>query len=231
LTIQTNIIHSAYENKIKYLIFLGSSCIYPKKTLQPIKENSLLSGRLEKSNEPYAVAKIAGLKMCEAYNKQFKTNFKCLMPSNLYGPKDNYNIETGHFFSALIKKIYLAKMKKKNTIYLWGTGRAKRELTYVDDIARACIFFLKKNTKETLINIGSGTEKTIKQYAEFVKKKLGKKKLFIKFDKSKPDGTPRKIVDSTVAKKYGWRSIVSLNKGFDLTYKDFLNNLKKNLDQ
>ena len=231
LIIQTNIIHSAFENKIKYLIFLGSSCIYPKKTFQPIKESSLLSGKLEKSNEPYAVAKIAGLKMCEAYNRQYKTNFKCLMPSNLYGPKDNYNIETGHFFSALIKKIYLAKMKKKNIIYLWGTGRPKRELTYVDDIASACIFFLRKNTKETLINIGSGVEKTIKQYAEFVKKKLGVKKLRIKFDKSKPDGTPRKVVDTIVAKKYGWRSKVSLNSGFDLTYKDFLNNLKKNLEQ
>lgn len=230
LSIQTNIINSSYESNIKNLIFLGSSCIYPKVVSQPIKENSLLSGKLEKTNEPYAIAKIAGLKMCEAYNQQYKTNYKCLMPSNLYGPKDNYNLENGHFFAALIKKIFLAKIQKKNYIILWGSGMPKRELTYVDDLADACIYFLKKRTKETLINIGSGEEKTIKGFAEFIKKKLKANHLIIKFDKSKPDGTMRKIVDTSVAKKYNWESRVKLSKGFELTYKDFVKNLKKNLN-
>ena len=229
LSIQTNVIHSSYENNIKNLIFFGSSCIYPKNVIQPIKESSLLTGKLEETNEPYAVAKIAGLKMCQSYNKQYNLNYKCLMPSNIYGPKDNYNLETGHFFSALIKKIYLAKVKNKKIVSLWGSGNPKRELTYVDDVADACIFFLKKRTKETLINIGSGFEKSIKEYAEYVRNKLEVNYLKFKFDSKMPDGILRKIVDISIARKYNWKSQVSLDEGFRITYNDFLNNLKNNL--
>ena len=171
LSIQNNIINSCYLNRIKNLIFLGSSCIYPRDSKQPIKEEFLLNGPLEKTNEPYAIAKIAGIKMCESYNFQYKTNYKCLMPCNLYGPNDNFNLKTSHFLPALIIKIYLAKLKEKNQIIIWGTGTPKRELMYVDDLADACIFFLKKKTKETLINIGSSIEMSINDYARFIIKK------------------------------------------------------------
>ena len=147
LSIQTNIIHSSYVNKVKSLIFLGSSCIYPRNCKQPIKETYLLNGELEKTNEPYAIAKIAGVKMCESYNSQYKTNFKCLMPCNTYGPNDNYDLLTSHFYPALIKKILVAQKKNKKSIVVWGNGKAKRELIYVDDVADACIFFLKKKNK------------------------------------------------------------------------------------
>jgi len=149
LTIQNNIIHSSFQNKVKSLIFLGSSCIYPKFSKQPIKENCLLTGKLEKTNEPYSIAKISGIKMCESYNFQYKTNYKCLMPCNLFGINDNYDIKTSHFFSAILIKILRAKMNKKKKITIWGTGKPKRELMYVDDLADACIFFLKKKTKQT----------------------------------------------------------------------------------
>jgi GDP-L-fucose synthase len=171
ITIQNNIIHACYMNNIKDLIFLGSSCIYPKMSKQPIKESYLLTGELEKTNEPYAIAKIAGIKMCESYNFQYKTNFKCLMPCNLYGPNDNYDLNNSHFFPALIKKMHKAKKKKNKKIVVWGTGNPKRELMHVDDLADACIFFFKKKTKESLINIGTGKEKKIIQYVDFLKKK------------------------------------------------------------
>ena len=221
LSIQNNIIHSSYENNIKNLIFLGSSCIYPKNSKQPIKENYLLTGELEKTNEPYAIAKIAGIKMCESYNFQYNTNYKCLMPCNLYGPNDNYDLAKAHFLPALISKIHSCKINTKNTLFLWGTGRPKRELMYVDDLADACIYFLKKKTKETLINVGSGKEMKIIDYAKFIMKEL-KINLKIKFDLSKPDGTPQKIIDCTVAKKYGWKPRISFKKGFELTYKNYL---------
>ena len=224
IAIQNNIIHACYENKIKNLIFLGSSCIYPRDAKQPIKEKYLLSGPLEKTNEPYAIAKIAGIKMCESYNFQYKTNYKCLMPCNLYGPNDNYNLENSHFLPALISKIYSAKIKKKKYFELWGTGKPKRELMFVDDLADACIFFLNKKTKETLINIGSGNEMKIIEYAKLIIKIL-KADLQIKFDPSKPDGTPRKIVDTKIAKKYGWKSKISFEKGLKLTYQDFLESI------
>ena len=224
IAIQNNIIHACYENKIKNLIFLGSSCIYPRDAKQPIKEKYLLSGPLEKTNEPYAIAKISGIKMCESYNLQYKTNYKCLMPCNLYGPNDNYNLENSHFLPALISKIYSAKIKKKKYFELWGTGKPKRELMFVDDLADACIFFLNKKTKETLINIGSGNEMKIIEYAKLIIKIL-KADLQIKFDPSKPDGTPRKIVDTKIAKKYGWKSKISFEKGLKLTYQDFLESI------
>ena len=224
IVIQNNIIHACYLNNIKDLIFLGSSCIYPKLCKQPIKESYLLTGELEKTNEPYAIAKIAGIKMCESYNSQYNTNFKCLMPCNLYGPNDNYDLKTSHFFPALIKKIYYAKKKKSKKIIVWGSGNPKRELMHVDDLADACVFFFKKKTKESLINVGTGDEKKIIQYVNFLKKKMnfnGK----ISFDKSKPDGTPRKVIDSSIAHRYGWKSKISLSKGFDFTYENFLKSM------
>ena len=221
LAIQNNIIHSAFLNKVNNLIFLGSSCVYPKNCKQPIKEKYLLTGLLEHTNEPYAIAKIAGIKMCESYNIQYGTNYKCLMPSNTYGPNDNYNLHNSHFFPALIKKIHDAKTKKINKIILWGTGKPKRELIYVDDIADACVLFLNKKTKESLINIGTGKDIRIEQYAKLIMKFLNIK-INIHFDKTKPDGTPRKLLDISIAKKYGWRPKVGLKNGFFLTYADFL---------
>ena len=221
LAIQNNLIHSAFLNKIKDLIFLGSSCVYPKNSKQPIKEKYLLTGLLERTNEPYAIAKIAGIKMCESYNIQYGTNYKCLMPSNTYGPNDNYNLQNSHFFPALIRKIHHSKIKKVNKIILWGTGKPKRELIYVDDVADACIFFLNKKTKESLINIGTGKDIKIEQYAKSIMKFLNIK-INIHFDKTKPDGTPRKLLDTTIAKKYGWRPKIGLKDGFFLTYADYL---------
>jgi len=226
ITIQNNIIHGCYQSKIKNLIFLGSSCIYPKLCKQPIKEEYLLSGKLETTNEPYAIAKIAGIKMCESYNFQYGTNYKCLMPCNLFGINDNYNLNNSHFFPALMKKIYLAKKNKKKLITVWGSGKPKREIMFVDDLADACIFFLKKKTKHSLLNIGSGIEKTILQYVNFLKSNMDFKGN-VKFDNSKPDGTPRKIVDCSLAKSYGWHSRYSLLEGFRLTFDDFLKKMKK----
>jgi GDP-L-fucose synthase len=225
LCIQNNLIHSAYLNNIKNLIFLGSSCVYPKNAKQPIKEKYLLSGYLEKTNEPYAVAKIAGIKMCESYNYQYKTNYKCLMPTNTYGPNDNYNLNTSHFLPAFIQKVHDYKYKKIKKILIWGTGNPKRELIYVDDIADACIFFLNKKTKESLINIGSGKDYKIKYYLNFIKKKLNVNgKVF--FDPEKPDGTKKKLLDVSLALSYGWKPKISFSEGFDLTYKSFLKNVK-----
>jgi len=221
LAIQNNLIHGSFLNKIKNLIFLGSSCVYPKFSKQPIKEEYLLTGKLETTSEPYAIAKIAGIKMCESYNRQHNTNYKCLMPSNSYGPGDHYDLDNSHFFPALIKKIYQAKTDNKKSITLWGSGKAKRQLIYVKDLADACIFFLSKNTKESLINIGAEKDKTIKQYAEFIIKKMALK-IKINFDTTKPDGTLRKLLDISLAKKYGWFPKVSLSEGFDITYEDFL---------
>ena len=226
LEIQNNIINSAYINNIKNIIFLGSSCVYPRDCKQPIKEKYLLTGSLEKTNEPYAIAKIAGIKMCESYNIQYKTNYKCLMPCNTYGINDNYDLQNSHFFPALIRKIYNAKKNNKKYIKLWGTGKPKRELMFVDDLAEACVYFMKKKTKYSLINIGSEKEKTIKQYADFINKKMNSKIKF-KFDKKRfMDGTPRKILDCTLARSYGWKPKYSLEKGFNITFKDYL---KKNL--
>ena len=221
LMVQSNIIHSSFKIKVKKLIFLGSSCIYPKFSKQPIKEEYLLDGKLEPTNDAYSIAKIAGLKMCEAYNKQYNTNYICLMPTNLYGRNDNYDLKNSHFFPALIAKVHNAKIKNKKNIVLWGNGKSRRELMHVDDLARACEFFLKKNTNHTLINIGSSDERTVKEFARFIMKKL-KVKLDIKFDYTKPNGTPRKTLNTSLAKRYGWKSEISLNEGFEITYRDFL---------
>ena len=226
LAIQNNIIHACYKNKIKSLIFLGSSCIYPKNSKQPIKEKYLLTGELEKTNEPYAIAKIAGIKMCESYNFQYKTNYKCLMPCNLYGPNDNYDLKTSHFFPALIVKALAAKKNKKNELTLWGSGKPKRELMYVDDLADACIYFLNKKTKDSLINIGTGHDKSILEYAKFILKKINYKCMII-LDKSKPDGTKRKIIDNSIAFSYGWKPKINLDDGFELTLKSYFSNSNK----
>ena len=221
LMIQANIIQGCYKNKIKQLIFLGSSCIYPRNSKQPIKEKYLLKSELEKTNEPYAIAKIAGIKLCESYNFQYKMNYKCLMPCNLYGPNDSYDLNNSHFFPALISKCITAKKKNKKAITLWGSGKPKRELMYVDDLADACIYFLNKKTKESLINIGTGVDMSILNYAKFILKKLNLNCKII-LDKTKPDGTPRKIIDNSIALTYGWKPKVSLEEGFQITLKDYL---------
>ena len=227
LQIQNNIIHGAYLNKVSKLITFGSSCIYPRDSKQPIKEEYLLSSQLEKTNEFYAIAKISAAKMCEAYNKQYKTNFLCLMPTNLYGPNDNYNLETSHFIPALIKKIYFAKKKNLKSIKLWGTGKVMREVMYVDDLSYASLFFLKKKTNHSIINIGSGYEKNIVAYANLIKKQIYPD-LKIYFDKnSYMSGTPRKRLDLKLSKKYKWNSKINFEKGLKLTLKDFNLNLKK----
>ena len=225
LAIQNNIIHACYKNKIKSLIFLGSSCIYPKNSKQPIKEKYLLTGELEKTNDAYAIAKIAGIKMCESYNTQYRTNYKCLMPTNTFGPNDNYNNLNSHFFPALIKKVHDVKIKNKKELILWGNGLAKREMIYVDDIADACIYFMKKKFKETIINIGTGEDYSINEYAKLVLKLIiPNKKIKIKYDLSKPNGTPRKVLDVKLAKKYGWKKKTNLKEAILKTYTDFLYN-------
>ena len=221
LMIQTNLIHSSFLAGVKNLIFLGSSCIYPKNVKQPIKEKSFMTGKLEETNDAYALAKITGVKMCKDYSKQYNLNYKTLMPANMFGANDNYNLKSSHFFPALIKKIHLAKINREKKLTIWGNGKAKRDLLFVDDFADACIFFMKKKTKESFINIGSGIEKSITGYAKFIMKKL-KVKLKINYDISKPNGVKRKILDLSISRKYGWVSKTSLDKSFDLVYQDFV---------
>jgi GDP-L-fucose synthase len=222
LMIQNNLIHGAKINGISNIIFLGSSCVYPKYCKQPIKEEYLLTDSLEKTNEPYAIAKIAGIKLCESYNFQYKTNFKCLMPTNTFGPGDNYDLENSHFLPALIKKIHNCKINKNKSLYLWGNGQTKRELIFVDDLANAIIYFLNKKTKKNLINIGSGIEKTIDQYAKLICKIIGVK-LKIRYKNKRLTGTPRKLLDCSYAKKNGWKSKTNLKTDLLKTYKHFLN--------
>jgi len=223
LSIQNNIIHSAYLAGIKNLIFLGSSCVYPRECKQPIKESYLLSGILESTNDAYAIAKIAGIKMCQSYNEQYKTNYKCLMPTNTYGPNDNYHPLNSHFVPSLIRKINLIKKKKLKFLNLWGNGKAKRELIYVNDLADACLYFMKKRTKHNLINIGTGKDRTINYFAREISKILiPERKVLIKYDISKPNGTPRKVLDISLAKKYGWRAKSNFNKSIIDTYNSFI---------
>lgn len=223
LMIQSNIIHSAFLCKIKNLIFLGSSCIYPKECKQPIKEEYLLGGKLEKTNDAYAIAKIAGIKMCQSYNEQYKTSYKCLMPTNTFGPNDNYHPLNSHFVPSLIKKIHETKIKNRNYITLWGNGKAKRELLYVDELAKACIYFMNKKTKHTLINIGSGKDSSIKDFAKlFLDIIAPDKKIDIKYDQSKPNGTQRKVLDISLAKSYGWKPNHDLRVQILKTYHSYL---------
>ena len=223
LSIQLNLIQGAYLSGVKNLIFLGSSCVYPRMCKQPIKEKYLLSGELEKTNDAYAIAKIAGIKMCESYNLQYGTNFKCLMPTNTFGPNDDYDDLNSHFLPALIKKAYIIKKKNLNELTLWGNGKAKREAIFVDDIADACIFFMNKKTKESLINIGTGKDFFIKKYAKLILQTIiPNKKIKIKYDLSKPNGTPRKVLNVSLAKKYGWSAKLKFKESVMLTYQDFV---------
>jgi GDP-L-fucose synthase len=223
LSIQTNIIHSAYLCGINDLIFLGSSCVYPRMCKQPIKEQYLLNGELEKTNEAYAIAKIAGIKMCESYNLQYRTNYKSLMPTNTFGPNDNYDQLNSHFFPSLIRKICEVRDKNKKELVLWGDGSPKREVIYVDDIADACVYFMNRKFKGSMINIGTGKDYSIKEYAEMILKLIiPNKKIKIRYDKSKPNGTPRKVMDVSLAKKYGWKSKTDLRKAIKLTFSDYL---------
>ena len=226
LTIQNNLIHGAKINNIKNLIFLGSSCVYPRNCKMPIKEEYLLNGSLEKTNEPYAIAKIAGIKLCEAYNFQYKTNFKCLMPTNCFGPEDNYDPVSSHFLPALLSKIHYAKISKKKYVNLWGNGKSLREVIYVDDLADAIIYFLNKRTTHSLINIGTGIEKSIRKFALILCKIIGVK-LHIKYVNKNLTGTPRKILDISLAKKYGWRPNTNLIRDLKYTYKVFLQKVYK----
>jgi len=223
LQIQNNLIHGSYLARTKNLIFLGSSCIYPKNCKQPMKEDFILSGKLEETNDAYALAKLAGIKMCENYSKNYKLNYKSFMPPNMYGPGDNYNLLTSHFFSALIKKIYLARKYNKKYIKVWGSGKPKRELLFVDDFAKAIVFFMNLKIKEPFLNIGTGKEHSIEWYVKFLLKKLNVK-LAIKYDKTKPDGVKSKMLDVTKARKYGWKQKENLDHGLHLTLQDFYKN-------
>ncbi len=219
-------IHGCHINNINNLIFLGSSCVYPKFSNLPIKEKYLLTGELEKTNEPYAIAKIAGIKMCENYNIQYKRNYISLMPTNTFGPGDNYNLKNSHFIPAILRKIYQAKKSNKNYIKLWGTGKPKREVIHVDDLASAVIYFMKLKTKHTLINIGTSKEFSIKQYANMITKILNFN-INIKFDNNKKyDGVYSKVLDTKVAKKYGWKPKISFKKAILETYDDLVKNYK-----
>ena len=222
LQIQNNLIHGSYLAGIKNLQLLGSSCVYPKFCKQPMKEEYLLTGALEESNDAYALAKIAGIKMCEHYSNIYKLNYKSLMPPNLYGPNDNYDLDKSHFYPALIKRIHNAIKKKEKKLLIWGSGRAKRELMFVDDFADAAIYFMNRKIKEPFLNIGTGKDYTIDWYAKFIMKKF-KVKLKLYYDKSKPDGIHKKCLDISLAKKYGWQPNNNFNKALQITYKHFLN--------
>lgn len=223
IQIQSNLIDGAYAAGIKKVIFLGSSCIYPKLAAQPIAEESLLTGPLESSNEPYAIAKIAGVKLIDAYRKEFGCDWISLMPTNLYGPKDSFNLEDSHVLPALLRKIYEAKIANHKDVVIWGDGSPLREFLFVDDLASAIIDLLETSPKDSLINIGSGEEVSIKTLAEMIAKIIGFQGKFT-FDSSKPNGTPRKLLDSTRMSKTGWKPRVKLSEGIGITYDWFLNN-------
>jgi GDP-L-fucose synthase len=221
LAIEVNVIKAAYDFGVKKLLFLGSSCIYPKFAPQPIKEEYLLSGYLEPTNEAYAIAKIAGLKMCQYFNQQYGTNYISVMPTNLYGPNDNFDLESSHVLPALIRKFHEAKVNNKPYVEVWGTGSPRREFLYVDDLADACVFLMEEYNGNDVINIGTGEDITIRELAELIKRIVGYNGE-IKFDTSKPDGTPRKLLDVSKLRKLGWRHKVSLEEGIYRTYKWFV---------
>ena len=226
LQIQNNIIHNSYLNGVKKLLFLGSSCIYPRNSSQPIKEEYLLSGELESTNEPYAVSKIAGIKLCQSYNRQYGTNYICAMPTNLYGPNDNFHSEDSHVIPGLINRIHNAKIKNTPSVIIWGTGQPKREFLYSKDLANACLYLLENYSDTQIINIGTGEELTIKELAETVCSVVGYQGGLI-FDTTKPDGTPRKLLDVSKLTKLGWRATIPLKKGLEETYKWYLENIAK----
>jgi GDP-L-fucose synthase len=223
ITLQNNIIHESYRNGVTKLLFLGSTCIYPKNAQQPIKEEYLLSGYLETTNEAYAIAKIAGIEMCQSYHKQYGCRFISVMPTNLYGPGDNYDLQNSHVLPALIRKFHQAKINNEDTVTVWGTGTPLREFLHADDVASACLFLMQQYEAPEIINIGVGKDHTIKEMALLIKKVVGYTgELF--FDTDKPDGTPRKLLCVDKINALGWHANIDLEKGIQHTYEDFVNN-------
>lgn len=232
IMIQTNILHASFKTGIKKLLFLGSSCIYPRECPQPIKEEYLLSGELEPTNESYAIAKISGIKMCQSYNRQYGTNFISVMPTNLYGPGDNFDLETSHVLPALVRKFHKAKMgdklqktndRRDKHVTIWGTGKPSREFLYVDDLADACLFLMNNYNSNEIINIGTGKDISIKKLAELIKDVVGFEGAIL-YDPSKPDGTPQKLLDCRKIESIGWRSSISLRQGIEMTYRWYMEN-------
>ena len=223
MILEMYVIHEAYKNNVKKLMFLGSSCIYPRRAPQPMKEDCLLTSELEKTNEAYALAKISGLKYCEYLNRQYGTDFISVMPTNLYGPNDNYHPEHSHVLPALIRRFHEAKENNLNEVVIWGTGTPLREFLYVDDLADACVYLMNTYSGNETVNLGTGKELSIKELAELVKKVVGFKGN-ITFDTTKPDGTPRKLLDVSKLEKLGWKYKTELEDGIKLAYEDFLNN-------
>ena len=224
LAIQTNVIHACHRFGVKKLLFLGSSCIYPKHAPQPMKEEHLLTGPLEPTNEPYAIAKIAGIKMCAAYNRQYATNFIAAMPTNMYGPGDNYDLANSHVLPALIRKIHEAKQRGDREVVIWGTGQPRREFLYSDDLADACVFLMERFTAAEIgefVNVGVGEDHTIVEFARLIAGVVGFTGSFA-FDTSKPDGTPRKLLDISRLRSLGWAPKTSLHEGIAAAYRDFL---------
>jgi GDP-L-fucose synthase len=219
LMIQSNVIHAAFQTGVKKLLFLGSSCIYPKLAPQPLKEEYLLTGLLESTNEPYAIAKIAGIKMCEAYRDQYGCNFIAAMPTNLYGPGDNYDLEKSHVLPALIRKFHEAKVEGKKEVVIWGSGRPRREFLHVDDLADACYFLMKNYNQREFVNVGVGEDLTILELAELVKEIVGFEGEIVQ-DLSKPDGTPRKLMDVTKLSNSGWSARIGLREGIESVYRE-----------
>lgn len=217
LMIQSNVIHQAYKNGVKKLLFLGSSCIYPGRAPQPLKEEYLLTGLLEPTNEPYAIAKIAGIKMCDAYRSQYGCNFISVMPSNLYGLNDNYDLQTSHVLPALLRKFHEAKKNGTPTVTVWGSGNPMREFLHVDDLAGACLFLMGKYNEPGFVNVGTGKDLSIRQLAEMIGEVVGYHGA-IQYDLSKPDGTPRKLLDVSRLEKMGWKYAIELRKGIESTF-------------
>jgi GDP-L-fucose synthase len=221
LMIEANIIHAAWSAGIERLLFLGSSCIYPRDCLQPIKEEYLLTGPLEQTNEPYAIAKIAGIKLCESYNQQYGTQYVSVMPTNLYGPNDNYDLNNSHVLPALIRKVHEAKQRGDKELVVWGSGKPMREFLYVDDMADACVFLMEAGIGEGIFNVGTGKDISIRELAEVIMDTVGFDGEIV-FDSTKPDGTPRKLLNVDLMKQHGWVAKTSLRKGIMLSYQDFL---------
>lgn len=227
MMIQANVIHSAYKNKVNKLLFLGSTCIYPKFAPQPLQETSLLSGKLEETNEAYAIAKISGIKMCDFYNQQYGTSFMSVMPTNLYGPHDNFDLQTSHVLPALMRKIHEAKIQHQDTVSVWGSGTPQREFLYVEDMADACVYIMENKTVADtgdFVNIGTGKEVTIRQLAELICDVIGFEGDLV-FDSTKPDGTPRKVTDVSRLHQLGWTHTTELKEGVEATYNWYLDNV------
>ncbi|TCA10280.1 GDP-L-fucose synthase [Rhizobium leguminosarum] len=220
LMIETNVVHAAWQAGVERMLFLGSSCIYPRDCPQPIREEYLLTGPLEQTNEPYAIAKIAGVKLCESYNRQYGTRYVSGMPTNLYGPNDNYDLDSSHVMPALIRKVHEAKIRGDRQLVVWGSGRPMREFLYVDDMADACVFLMEKEVSEGLINIGTGEDITIRELAETIMRVVGFTGEIV-YDQTKPDGTPRKLMSVDRLSALGWKATTSLGDGIARAYADF----------